>query len=272
MKPFALSSVARGLVLLVLLAACGAASGQDIIDEDLPKPIPLQSGQVFREVRSIPYSGGALYLSRGISGAFLGGKYQRVGDQSLFQWQGEVGYFYRPWFSAGLGFKINAGEPSALEQKVFNRYFINMRFHKPWTRFAVYVGPQLGLDNLNVLTGTPPADSLVGTVIEDPIRNTNAGLGLEMGMGWKFARWAGFTMGSVAEYSLVGDKTSMFGNDLNLRLIPGLAIDVLAFTDTLRELVPAFYINTEFQTGFLLLQRGRKNNDQAFLLGVSLAF
>lgn len=264
--------VARCLAFLALLASGGTVLGQDLDDDGPPRPIPAIGGQVFREVRSIPYPGGAVYLQRGISGAFMGGKYKNLGqDQSLYQWQGEIGYFYLPWLSAGLGFKINAGEPTALEQKVFNRYYINMRFHKPWTRFALYAGPQLGLDNLNVLSGTPPADTL-GAVIEEPIRNTNAGLGLEIGAGYKFARWAGFTMGSVAEYSLVGDRNSMFGNDLNLRLIPGLAIDVLAFTDTLRELVPALYINTEVQVGFLLFQRGRHRSDQAFLLGVSLAF
>lgn len=272
MKSAALFPVARTLVLLALLAWGEAALGQDLQDDGPPKPIPALEGQVFREVRSIPYPGGAVYLSRGISGAFMGGKYKNLGqDQSLYQWQGEIGYFYTPWFSAGLAFKINAGEPTALQQKVFNRYFVNMRFHKPWTRFALYAGPQLGLDNLNVLSGAPPTDTL-GAVIEEPLRNTNAGLGFEAGAGYKFARWAGFTMGSVAEYSLVGDKNSMFGNDLNLRLIPGLAIDVLAFTDTLRELVPALYINTEVQVGFLLFQRGRHRSDQAFMLGVSLAF
>ena len=70
----------------------------------------------------------------------------------------------------------------------------------------------------------------------------------------------------------MGTRNTLFGNDLNLRILPGVAIDVVAFTDDLRELVPALYVNMEFQLGFLLFQRGRKNNDRAFILGVGLAF
>lgn len=259
--------------LLFLSASAVAAPGDDGFEDEPPKPVPAVEGPVFREVRSIPYPTGAMYVERGITGAFLGGKYRNLGeDQSLYQWQGELGYFYTRWFSAGLAFKINAGEPNVQEQKVFNRYYAHARFHKNWTRVALYIGPQIGVDNLNILSGAPDKDSVVGAVIEDPINNTNAGLGIESGLGWKFARWGGMTFGSIAEYSLVGTTNSLFGNDLNLRLVPGLAMDVLAFTDSLRELVPALYVNMEFQMGFLLFQRGRKNNDQAFMLGVGVAF
>lgn len=263
----------RLLLLGALLGSAMAARAEEDFEDEPPRPVPEVEGPVFREVRSIPYPAGAVYLERGITGAFLGGKYQNLGDdQSLYQWQGELGFYYTRWFSAGLAFKINAGEPNQQEQKVFNRYYAHARFHKDWTKVAIYAGPQIGVDNLNILSGTPDKDSVVGAVIEDPINNTNAGLGLESGMGWKFARWGGATLGAIAEYSLVGTTNSFFGNDLNLRVVPGLAIDVLAFTDTLRELVPAMYVNLEFQVGFLLLQRGRKNNDQAFMLGVGLAF
>jgi hypothetical protein len=252
------------VLFLALLAAFQPARAQEDVDEeDTPRPIPSQKGQVFREIRSIPYPGGALYINRGLAGAFRGGKYQNFGDdQSLYQWQGEIGFFYTPWLSAGLAFKINAGEPSAQEQKVFNRYYLHARFHKPFSRFAIYAGPQIGVDNLNVLAGTDSLD----------VVSTNAGLGLEMGAGWKVSRWAGLTLGSLAEYSLVGDRNTIFGNDLNLRIMPGMTVDLLAFTDTLRELVPALYMSLEYQTGFLLFQRGTKNNDQAFMLGVGLAF
>lgn len=264
----------RGTFAKACLAIClcaAAALAQDPFDEDEPpRPIPPQDSLVLREVRSIPYATGALYISKGITGAFLGGKYRNLGeDKSLYQWQGEAGFFYTDWFSAGLAFKIQAGEPSDLEQKVFNRYYGHMRIHKAWTKLAIYTGLQVGVDNLNVLTGTPDG---VDTLVQRPIDNTNAGLGLEMGGGWKAGRWWGLTLGTVTEYSLVGDSHSLFGNDLNLRVNPGVAIDVLAFTDTLRELVPALYVNLEFQMGFLLLQRGRRNNDQAFMMGVGLAF
>lgn len=256
-----------------LLALGWRSSHADIsMDDEPPRHIPDQKEKVYREVRSIPYPSGAIYLSKGITGAFLGGKYRNLGeDQSLYQWQGEVGYFYTPWFSAGLAYKIKAGEPNVSKQLVFNRYYANARFHLASSKVAFYVGPQLGMDNLNILSGTPDTDTL-GSVIEEPIKNTNAGVGIETGLGWKFARWGGLTMGAVAEYSLVSDENSFFGNDLNLRLIPGISIDLLTFTDTLRELVPALYLTLEAQGGSLLFQRGQKDNDRAFMLGVGLAF
>jgi hypothetical protein len=226
----------------------------------------VQADTLREHISSIPLPNGAVHLGKGITGAFMGGKYRNRGDdKSLFQWQGEVGYFYTRYFSAGVGFKITAGEPDTTAQSIRNRYFLNARLHKNWPRACVFIGPQLGLDNLNVLTENPDTLSL-----KKPIENTNAGLGLEVGGGWKVFRWGGLTLGNNLEYSLVGESAS--GSSLNLRVTPGVAIDVLAFTKTLKELVPALYVNVEFQVGYLLLERSSKRHDQAMVLGLGLAF
>ena len=81
-------------VLCALLCAVPAPGAEEEYGEEPPRPVPAVEGPVYREVRSIPYPTGALYVGRGITGAFLGGKYQNFGeDQSLYQWQGEVGYY-----------------------------------------------------------------------------------------------------------------------------------------------------------------------------------
>lgn len=261
-----IAALALGLGLLLVPSAPLHAADSDLEDEEEPpRPIPLQDGKVFREVRSIPYPSGAIYLNKGLTGSFLGGKYRKGKEQSLFQWQGEVGYYYTPWFSAGLAFKIRAGEPSSAEQEVSNRYFAQARFHKAWSKLAMFAGPQIGVDNLNIFSGTQDT-------LEAPFKRTNARLGVETGLGWKATRWAGLTFGSMAEYSLVGEESSLLGNELNLRIIPGLAVDVLSFTDTLRELVPALYVNVEVQYGFLIFNAADTNNDLAYILGVGLAF
>jgi hypothetical protein len=179
-----------------------------------------------------------------------------------------VSYFYNSWLSAGAGFLITAGEPSDTAQKVHNRYFIHARFHKAWNGLAIYAGPRIGLDNLNVLTGSSNPDSLVRV----PIKNSNAGLGLDVGGGWKFSRWVGLTFGGAAEYSLVGEEGSFLGNNLNLHLLPGLAVDLLAFSDRMRQLVPALYFMAEYQSGFLLFEQGGHRHEQAGVCGISLAF
>jgi hypothetical protein len=255
--------------MLALGVACFAQAlfAADPDPETAPvRRIPPVTAPVFHEVRSTPYPGGSLYLSRGIAGAFMGGK-TRQGTQSyLFQWQGEVAYFYTPWFSAGAGFLITAGEPSSKSSEVRNRYFIHMRFHKIWNKLALYAGPKVGMDNLNVLSESDTS------FIRDRIKNTQPSLGIDLGGGWKFSRWVGLTFGVANSYSFVGQKGSFLENELNVHLLPGLAIDLLAFTDTMRELVPAMYLSAEFQSGFLLFEKGARRNDQAGILGISLAF
>ena len=219
-------------------------------------------------VKSVPYPNGAMYISRGITGTFMGGK-RRVSseDNFLFQWQGELSYYYTPNFSGGLSFRIIAGEPNTQQQKIFNRYFAHARFHKAWDKTAVYLGPQIGVGNINILT-----DSLKHSKALDPIKNTKPTLGLDFGGGWRFSQYLGATCGSNMEYSLVDEEGVGTTNALNLHVSPGLALDVLALTDGLRELVPAFYINGEFQSGFLISQKSGRRADVAYVLGVGLAF
>ncbi len=238
-----------------------------------PSPAPANTSNfAVKAVNSVPYPNGAIYTPRGITGTFLGGKYRNLEKpQSLFQWQGELGYFYKPWFSGGFGFKITAGEPSNTAQEVFNRYFILTRFHWAGKRISAYIGPQLGLDNLNILTGPLIKDSLK-TVIQAPINNTNASVGLDMGAGWKFSRWVGLTYGAIMEYSLVSKAGVNNKNAVNIHLLPGICVDLTSFSETLKNLVPAMYATVELQGGFLLLEKNRSLYDQAFVTGLSVAF
>lgn len=257
---FVLSSVSSFAETSSPIAAAASAS----IDE--ANAAPVRSPE--RIIRSIAYPNGALYMSRGISGAFLGGRHKNLGeDQSLYQWQGELGYYYTPYFSGGAGFRITAGEPSDSAQKIFNRYFLNVRLHKAWNRAAGYAGLQLGMGNLNILTGSPK-DSL----IKAPIKNTKPTLGLDLGGGWKFSKYVGLTLGNNLEYSLVDEEGVGVSNALNIHVNPGLAVDLLAFTDNLRELVPALYFYVEFQRGILIFEKKNKREDQAGVMGFGLAF
>jgi hypothetical protein len=263
--------LARFLAVLILSVLCAAplraAASAAVNDADLESDLndPLPSS---RTIHSIAYPNGSLYMSRGITGAFLGGKHRNLGeDQSLYQWQGELMYYYQPYFSGGAGFKITAGEPSDTAQKIFNRYFLNVRFHHAWDDVATYAGLQLGMGNLNILTGSPK-----DTKIKTPIKNTKPTLGLDLGGGWKLSKYLGLTLGSNLEYSLVDEEGVGTTNALNLHINPGLALDLLTFTDTLRELVPALYVYVEYQGGFLIFERSGHRQDQAAVLGLGLAF
>lgn len=226
------------------------------------------------QIPSIPYPNGAIYLERGLAGAFLGGKHRNFGDkQSLYQWQGELSYFYTPHFSGGVSFKITAGEPSDTLAKIVNRYFVQCRFHQTFHAFAFFVGPQIGMENLNIIKGNLP-DSLSPTAIKNPIQpftpNTKPSLGLDFGVGWKFSRWVGLTYGNSLEFSFVGEDGKE--NTLNLHFNPGLAVDILSFTQSLRKLVKALYVIAELQDGTLLNERYTHNRDRSIIVGVNLAF
>lgn len=236
--------------------------------DDTARVVADPSAPALKDMRSIPYPNGAIYLRRGLTGAFLGGKHRNPGeDLSLYQWQGEMGYFYTPWFSGGVGFKITAGEPSDSAQKIFNRYFLNVRLHHSWSAAAMYLGAQLGMGNLNILKSSSKKNE-----IQTPIQNTKPTLGLDLGGGWKFSRFLGATLGSNLEYSLVDEEGVGTTNALNLHLNPGISLDILAFTETLRELVPAFYVNLEYQGGFLIFEKSDLKQDHATVLGVGFAF
>lgn len=271
-----ISSFGRTLAFLTLLfLIVPAPRAQDTADvERKIGAVNLPQGG-----HAIPYPNGALYVNRGISGAFLGGRHKNVGDTgSLYQWQGDLGYFYKPWLSGGLGFRITAGEPSSKAQKIFNRYFINLRAHHSWNDAAAgYVGVQFGVGNLNLLTDSASNDTIKTSVnlpkgLGTPIKNTKPTMSLDLGVGWRFSKYVGFTLGNNLEYSLVDEEGVGTTNGLNLHVNPGLALDLLAFSEGLRNLVPAMFVNIEFQSGFLIFEKNGHKLDQSGVLGVSLAF
>lgn len=222
---------------------------------------------------SIPYPNAGMYLYRGIYGSFAGGRYQATDSAGsrdpLFQWQGEIIYFYTDWFSSGMSYKINAGEPSDSAQEVKNRYILVTRFHKAWPTSAVFIGLNLGLDDVTVSL-TPSADS--ASPLVEPLKETNASVGFEMGGGWKFSRYVGATLGQRIDVSLVRQNESDRNRSLNFKTSPGFAVDVLKFAPSLREQVKGLYGLFELQYGQQLLESGTWRRDFAWITGVSMAF
>ncbi len=225
-------------------------------------------------LKTIPYPSGALYIDQGLCGAFMGGKVQTDGDsKSLFQWQGEMSYYYVPYFSGGFGFRIRAGEPSDSAQIILNRYFLLMRFHFTTNNFAFFIGPKIGVDNLNVIQDTTLKTS--PTKILNPLlENNNVSFALDLGGGINFYKWFGLTLGSNIEYSrlLFGNQTIDGDNTLNIHLSPGVAFNLLNLSPSLHKVVPAINLYIEYQKGFLLLAQKNRATDDAWVGGLGLAF
>ncbi len=258
------------IVLLFLVASLLptpglASSAEPEADTDVSEPprrIPEPTGPVYRKVKSIPYPNRSFYISRGILGGIAFGLYRKDGnDFSLFQWQGETTYFYRPYFSAGIGGRITAGEPSDLRQEIHTRYLGITRFHRAWSHAALYGGVQVGVANLNFFT-KPPDDTT--TVLETSRNNTEPSLALDLGFGWKIFPFVGLTLGANLEYTTE--------QSVNLRVLPGIAVDLLAFADEMRGIVPALYLFMEYQAGFLPLEKRGERQDRSVVVGIGLAF
>ncbi len=276
---------ACGLLALLCTLAVDAAGPAHALSPPPPTaPAPVWAEDVFRALSapftsgrveiSIPYPNAGMYLYRGIYGSFAGGR-SREGDSSatqawrdpLFQWQGEVGYFYTEWFSGGVGFRINAGAPSDSQQIVKNRYFLLTRVHKAWPRAAVYAGMNLGVDDVNFSLSSGDTTSLTR-----PFSETNAGLGLEAGGGWKFSRFLGATLGQRMDVSLVPQSADNPRRALNFMTQPGLTLDLVRLHPPLGGNVKALYVLSELQFGQTLTATGAWTRHFAWVAGLSVAF
>lgn len=267
----------RSALLAIALGACLGLARAGSLDgprgdageapvEPLKKP-PLDSIRA-PIVNSMPYPNGAIYLGRGITGTFMGGRRRLIEERDYsFQWQGELSYYYSPGLSGGVGFRIIAGEPNTDKQKIVNRYFAHLRYHVAWETVALYAGPQVGVGNINV-----KLDSLAGPNRLKSFEETKPTLALDFGGGWKFSRPFGVTLGSNLEYSMVDEDRDGLNSSMNLHLYPGLSWDILSLAGSLRALVPAFYLHVESQIGYLLSEATGPKSDIAYMGGLGLAF
>jgi hypothetical protein len=261
---------ATGALLLAFTFAMAQAAPR----APVTKPAPPNTPQKQLVEVSIPYPNAGIYLYRGIYGSFAGGLSREADTTSgkewqdaLFQWQGEVGYFYTSFFSGGIGFRINAGAPSDSQQIVKNRYFLLARVHKAWPKAAAYAGLNLGVDDVNFSLNS----SDTGTFAE-PFQETNAGLGFEVGGGWKFSPYVAATLGQRMDISLVRQSADNPYRALNFVTQPGLTLDLLRVHSVLGTNVKALYLLTECQFGQSLTEQGTWRDQFAWVMGLSVAF
>jgi hypothetical protein len=234
-----------------------------------PKLVPAKALPAPDRVEvSIPYPNAGMYMYRGIYASFAGGQSRNDAESDpLFQWQGEAGYYYTPWFSGGVGFRINAGSPSDESQRVDNRYFLLTSFHKAWPRAAGYAGLRIGVDD--VTFSLKSNDTLD---LSDRLSEQHVGVGVGLGAGWKFSRLWGATLGQRLDASLVRQNAANPYRALNLMTQPGIALDLLRLNPQLENNVKAFYLLSEVQVGQSLSENGDWSQSFAWILGMSIAF
>jgi hypothetical protein len=166
-----------------------------------------------------------------------------------------------------VGFRINAGSPGDDEQIVKNRYFLLTRVHKAWPQAAAYLGAHLGVDDVSFSLRSEDSTGVGGRLSE-----SNAGVGLVFGSGWKFSRHLGATFGQRADISLVRQNADNSHRALNFATQPGLALDLVRVLPSLGDNVKAFYVLSELQFGQSLPEQGKWTRQFAWVAGLSMAF
>ncbi len=250
---------------VLLCISSGLGKGSDAV-----RP-PEPSKDVPKLMRSVPYPNSNIYLGRGLATGIMIGKNWRESDKyGLWQWSGDIAFYYGPHFSGGANGLINAGQPRDSFDIVENKYFLFIKLHQAWLRHALYAGFHLGIDNQ------------ISVDHNEKQEDFSPSLRIDAGWGWKFSRMLGLTLGSENRYSFKFEDqgAGIWRGGIGARhawqsqVKPGLSVDILYFFPHLRESVGAFYMSSQLELGFWHQDDflNRKDQSLAFMLGSSLGF
>lgn len=191
--------------------------------------------------RNIPLPRQTVFLEKGISVGVAAGLYNPTEKcDCLGVWQGQLEYHYSEKISSGFDVRFFGGDLDADAMLLYQRYRLNVRFHKANSFADGYVSPVFGLETTDI---SEFRDEIRGKKREDgetELDTTTAGkaskedcekmfslsgftIGLEVGGGLVLWRYLGFTGNIIYEYNFA--KAQM------LTLSPGMAFN-------LREVVP----------------------------------
>ncbi len=219
---------------------------------------------------SIPYPNRSIYLEEGLVGSLGFGLYNVLGEytvkgqtynhSSLFQWQGEGSFYYKPWISGGASSKIVAGEPTRSSAQVDSRYVLFTRLHKRLGPMAFFIGPTLGLHSLEFeADSTSPEDRPI------QLSESYFKYGLEAGGGIRMGRALGLTYGTEVEHSLL--------RELLIRFNGGFSLSINYLWPQLAKSTKGFFLMWELQYAMLSDSRGpKREREYVLVVGSAVAF
>jgi len=218
----------------------------------------------------IPYPNRSMYLTSGIVGALGFGIYRVTGRytldgktykaSSVFQWQGEGSFYYKPFLSGGISSKIIAGEPTVNSTMVDNRYMAFIRFHNRIKNFAVFMGPTIGLHNQSI-EADASEDIEKGIDLSIPAMR----YGLELGAGLRLNNALGLTAGTEVEHSITEEYL--------IRYSTGVAVNILFLWPHLGRLAKGFYWMFEYKFAQVKdYSNFQRDNETIYMMGNAVAF
>lgn len=220
-------------LLIALVFGSSAVFAADAVDQ-----------HVADQYESIPLPGHSAYMGVGISFGLGFGVYDPLEEcDCMGAWQVQTEYFYTDWLSGGGSVRFFGGDLDRDVMVMYQRYRINVRFHKASEKFDLYAEPFLGLENTNISAfrkqvrgkkpekqhywwdDPPEADDEDADSVE--VENDDCqrlftldgfSIGLGIGAGYKLSRLFGATGEVQVDYN--------FSKEVLLNVMPGVAFNL----------------------------------------------
>lgn len=226
-------------LLIVLVFGLSASFAADDVDS-------LESENKLSEITTVPLPGQTAYMEQGLSFGMGFGVYDPLDEcDCMGAWQVQIEYFYSDWVSAGADVRFFGGDLDRDAMVMYQRYRVNLRFHKPSDKFDLFVEPFMGLENTSISAfrkqvkgektskdkderywwdesdGEEIADSLGIDESDDCQRLFTLdgfSIGLGVGGGYNLTRYLSLTAGAHVEYN--------FSKSVLLNVVPGVAFNL----------------------------------------------
>ena len=256
----------------------------------LLSPATLLADEVesFENAESVALPGQSAYMDRGISIGLAAGVFSPVEEcDCMGMWQAQLEYFYSDWVSGGLEARFFGGDLDDASMVMYQRYRLNVRFHRVREGKDFFVGPVLGFESTNIaefrrqVRGKPTKtkywwqkdvvededgdgdnDSLLESDVCKKLFSLDGfTLGLGMGGGYNLSRLFSVTALLQMEYNLSKDVMFSFA--------PGLAFNLHEVWPWARRTLRSAWISFEVG-GHRSFNRDVDGWSNTFILGIQL--
>jgi len=218
---------------------------------------------------NIPLPGQSYTMGKGLQAGMGLGAIHKSSCKSRFVWQGGFEYAYTPKWSGGAAARLFGGDIDEQHSLVSTRYFIMGRRHfLVASGLDLYAGLSGGFDNASfqqvrdeLFNENSAEESQTNDLCLDAFDFNGVSAGIDLGLGWAFGRYFGFTFSHQAEVSS--------NADIRFGFRTGLAVDIHSTWQRLKQNLLATWIQIEWLHSRTLGVQGA--TDQ-ILLGYVLGF
>ena len=261
---------------------------RDTVVDTVYVVMPESAKPVRKEECNVPLPHQSAFLGEGLSVGVGAGLFNASKDcDCLGVWQGQLEYHYKDFITGGLDVRFFGGTLDSDVMLMYQRYRLNVRFHRGFTGADFYISPLFGLETTDLSefrkelrdgsskngaladasdVGVPGLDGSDSLQIEKNCEKMFSldgfTFGIEAGMGLVVFRYLGLSASASYEFNLSWTQLAAFspGVAFNLREVWPWAGQNLRSTWISFEMVFQRYFNRSVKewavAGFLGLQFG----------------